>query len=61
MEIFVILGILAAYFFPTIIAIQRKHNNHTPIFISNLFLGWTAIGWVITLIWSITDNVKAGS
>tara|TARA_R110002124_G_scaffold64985_2_gene178020 strand:+ start:851839 stop:852048 length:210 start_codon:yes stop_codon:yes gene_type:complete len=43
---------------PTGIALIRQHNNFIPIFILNLLLGITGIGWVIALIWAFTSNVK---
>lgn len=52
---FVILAILIGlYFLPAIIAARRHHRNKTPIFLLNLFLGWTLIGWVGALVWSTT-------
>lgn len=50
----VIIGILVLYFIPTIIAFFRQHNNKLAIFLLNLFLGWTLLGWVIALVWSVT-------
>ena len=38
---------------PTIIAYERNHPNLVPIFILNLFFGWTLIGWVGALIWAL--------
>lgn len=49
---------LVAYFLPSIMASSRDHNNTAAIFILNLFLGWTFVGWVIALVWSFTDNVE---
>jgi hypothetical protein len=47
--------ILAAlYFLPVIIAINRGHPNALAIALVNLLLGWTFLGWVIALIWSVT-------
>ena len=46
------------YFLPSIIAVYRKHNNKIPIIVLNLFLGWTFFGWVIALVWGLTDNVR---
>ncbi len=40
------------YFLPAIIA--RDKRDATGIFLLNLFLGWTVIGWVIALIWACT-------
>ena len=42
------------YFIPAIVAYSRKHHNATAILILNLFLGWTAIGWIIALVWAAT-------
>ena len=48
------LGLLAVgagvYFLPTLIA-HRKRNSQA-IFVLNLFLGWTFLGWVIALVWA---------
>ena len=41
------------YFGPTIVAITRTKRNTAAIFVTNLFLGWTAIGWVVALVWSL--------
>ena len=46
--------VVLAYFIPTWIANARKHHNGDAIFTTNLFLGWTFLGWVIALIWSLT-------
>lgn len=40
------------YFLPTFIASRRNHPNGTSIFLLDLFLGWTFIGWLAALIWS---------
>ena len=44
---------LALYFLPTIIAVARKRPNALAIFLLNFFLGWTFIGWVVALVWSV--------
>jgi predicted membrane protein len=46
------------YFFPAYTAKRRKHVNASAIFILNLFLGWTFIGWVVALVWSYTAQAK---
>ncbi|MCR2830809.1 superinfection immunity protein [Acidithiobacillus ferrooxidans] len=43
------------YFLPTIIAASRSHRSGWAIFAVNFFLGWTAIGWFVALIWSLAD------
>jgi hypothetical protein len=46
------------YFLPGIIAGRRRHRNYPAIAVLNIFLGWTFLGWIGALIWSLTDNVK---
>ena len=43
----------ALYFLPSFIAFLRGHKNKFAIFLLNLFLGWTLLGWVGSLIWSV--------
>ena len=50
---------LIIYLLPSFIAQYRKHRNEAAIFVLNLFLGWTFIGWVGALIWASTDNVDS--
>lgn len=45
---------LGLYFLPTIVANQRKHRQYAAILTLNLLLGWTGLGWIIALIWSVT-------
>jgi hypothetical protein len=48
----------ALYLLPGIIASARKHKNRDPIFIVNLFFGWTFIGWVGCLAWSLSHQER---
>ena len=50
--------LLFPYFLPTIIAFARKKDNAGGVFALNFFLGWTLIGWVVCLIWSIIRQQK---
>lgn len=43
---------LMLYFMPTMNAKSRKHPNRSSIFLLNLLLGWTLVGWVVALVWS---------
>jgi type VI protein secretion system component VasK len=45
---------VAVYFIPNWIASARNHHNANAIFVTNLLLGWTALGWIAALIWSLT-------
>lgn len=47
------------YFIPTLMALFKKHNKFSAIFMVNLFLGWTVIGWVIALVWSFTNSQQS--
>lgn len=50
--------LLAVYFIPTFIAFVRGHDHRMVILLLNLFLGWTAIGWIFALIWSVLSTRK---
>ena len=43
-----------AYFLPSIIAHNKR--NAGAIFVLNLLTGWTVVGWVIALVWALTDE-----
>jgi T4 superinfection immunity protein len=45
---------IALYFLPAINAGVRGHQNSGAIFALNLLLGWTALGWIVALVWSLT-------
>jgi hypothetical protein len=42
------------YFVPTIIA--RNKVDFMGIFLVNLLLGWTGIGWIVALIWACASE-----
>lgn len=48
------------YTAPAIVAFERKHHNKWAIGALNVLLGWTIIGWIIGLIWSMTAVRKEG-
>ena len=49
------LPFMAIHFLPTIVAASRSVRNLGWIFVINLFLGWTVVGWVVALIWAFRD------
>jgi len=53
LELLLVVLIFAIYFLPTLIAFLRQHKNSLAIFLLNLFLGWTVLGWVVSLVWSV--------
>lgn len=52
-EILLVVLIFGFYFLPTLIAFLRQHKNKLAIFLLNLLLGWTVLGWVVSLVWSV--------
>ncbi len=44
---------LAIYLIPTIIAFARKVPSSLAIAVLNIFLGWSIIGFIIALVWSL--------
>lgn len=57
MPAFIILFALL-YLVPALIGFFRSHRNWAAIAALNLLLGWTILGWIGALVWSLTDNVK---
>jgi uncharacterized membrane protein HdeD (DUF308 family) len=47
---------IVLYFAPALTAVYREHRNTTAIFALNLLAGWTFVGWVIALVWSLTAS-----
>jgi len=47
------------YFLPAIIAFARSKRDAMSILVLNFFLGWTAIAWVIALVWALKQDVPA--
>jgi hypothetical protein len=59
MMAFLFLLLLVIYFGPTIIAWPIRHRDRPgSIFLVNLFLGWTLVGWVICLMWALQKEDK---
>lgn len=46
---FLAIILLAFYFLPTIVGAMRKVPNILSVLVINFFLGWTLIGWVVSL------------
>ena len=55
MEFLIFITLL--YFLPTVIAVvHRQGGDAVGIFLVNLFLGWTIVGWWVALIWALASN-----
>jgi Superinfection immunity protein len=53
-----LLTMFALYFLPTLVAHYRRHKSFGSILLLNLFLGWTVIGWVIALLWALSEPAQ---
>jgi predicted amidophosphoribosyltransferase len=47
---------LCLYLLPTFAAVGRKHRNAGAICALNLLVGWTVLGWIVAMVWSMTAN-----
>ncbi len=52
----IIVSLPMLYFLPYSIAKKNCHTQLKAIFILNLFLGFTLLGWVAALVWASTEN-----
>lgn len=59
MAVIISITIIFLYMLPSLVASGRSHANASAIVVLNLFLGWTVLGWIGALVWSMTNNVKA--
>ncbi len=55
--IFLVIAVVCfvIYFLPTIIAFKKERDNKVSILALNLFLGWSLIGWVVSLVWALKE------
>src|SRR5580698_7981581 len=55
---FIFFVLIFPYLLPTIIAIVRRKLNAGGIFVLNLLLGWTLIGWIGALVWALSSDAQ---
>lgn len=53
-----IVVLVGAYFLPTVIAWRRHCRAMAGIAVVNVFLGWTLLGWVAALAWSVSGEIQ---
>lgn len=53
-DLITLAAVLGLYFLPFGLAKYRKHHQADAILLTNLFLGWTGLGWLVALIWAAT-------
>ncbi|MFY0131235.1 superinfection immunity protein [Klebsiella aerogenes] len=54
-NIIVLIFAIIIYVLPGVIASSREHKNATAIWVLNIVLGWSFLGWIAALIWSFTN------
>lgn len=54
--LFVLAVMFCLYFLPSFVARKKQKKNTGSIFVLNLFLGWTLVGWVIALAWAMANE-----
>lgn len=47
-------GVMLVYLLPTWVVCYRRHPSQLAIFALNLLAGWTVVGWLIAIIWSLS-------
>lgn len=50
--------LLVIYFLPSIIAKARERPNSQAIFLTNLLLGWTLVGWIAAMAWVFNGHLR---
>jgi uncharacterized membrane protein YwaF len=53
-----LIAVIAFYLLPLLVAWQRRHKSLAAIGFVNIVLGWTLVGWLWAMIWSLTGNVR---
>jgi hypothetical protein len=56
--ILIAIAAFAIHFLPAIVAGNRHAKNFVWILLINIFLGWTLIGWIVALVWALSDEPR---
>jgi hypothetical protein len=54
-----LIALLGLYFLPSIIAAAKEKRNSRAIFFVDLLFGWTVIGWIVVMVWALTNDASA--
>ena len=61
-ELLIILSlIVVVYFLPSMVALGRRNPDINSVFLINLWLGWTIIGWITAIGWALDRKSQAVS
>lgn len=55
-EIVALAVVIALYFLPALIADRRHRHDLLVLAMFNALLGWTVLGWLLALVWSLQPN-----
>jgi hypothetical protein len=50
--------LISLYLIPTFIALLRHHHNVSGVFLVNLLVGWTGLGWIAALVMACLPGPK---
>jgi hypothetical protein len=57
-QVILLLILTVPYFLPTIVAMLRGHPQTGGVFLLNIMIGWTGIGWLGVAVWSVVAEKK---
>ncbi|WP_455231166.1 superinfection immunity protein [Geopseudomonas aromaticivorans] len=52
MEYLFLIALICVYFIPGLVASSRDNPSAGGVWVINIFLGWTLLGWVVALAWA---------
>lgn len=55
------LALVAVYLLPAMVAVGRNIKSDGGVFVVNLLLGWTFVGWVVALAWAVSGERRTNS
>ena len=58
-DVLIGIGLIIFYLFPCVVAGVRNTKNSSWVFIINLFLGVTVIGWVVAFVMACEGKKRA--
>lgn len=59
--LFYLFGVIAIYILPTLVAMVAGNSKKGKVILVNLLLGWTVIGWVVSLIMALKKDIPSSA